>query len=152
MAVRRGEETNCGKFLFVANDKPTIVLLVYEYFTSNLTVRKMAGAGVPPNLAEIINPAPPHPVEIVTDSQPGAEDDNDDKILFPNWYGDIDERAVGTDDEMPEADNTTMQVNSHHADKCDNLSHENLSYEILLLLFHSVVCSYLGSGHRRRSC
>ena len=32
-----------------------------------------------------------------------------------------------------------MQVNSHHADKYDNLSHENLNYEILLLLFHSVV-------------
>ncbi len=75
----------------------------------------MASAGVPPDSAEILNPAPPHPVEIVTDSQPGAEDDDDDKILFPNWYGDIDERVVGTDDEMPEADNTTMQVNSHHA-------------------------------------
>jgi hypothetical protein len=99
----------------------------------------MASAGVPPDSAGILNPAPPHPVEIVTDSQPGAEDDDEDKILFPNRYGDIDERAVGTDDEMPEADNTTMQVNSHHADKYDNFSHENLNYEILLLLFHSVV-------------
>ncbi len=99
----------------------------------------MASAGVPPNSAEILNPAPPHPVEIVTDSQPRAEDDNEDKILFPNLYGDIDERAVGTDDEMPYSDNTTMQVNSHNADKYDNLSHENLSYEILLILFHSVV-------------
>ena len=99
----------------------------------------MASAGVPPDSAKILNPAPPHPVEIVTDSQPGAEDDDEDKILFPNRYGDIDERAVGTDDEMPEAYNTTMQVNSHHADKYDNFSHENLNYEILLLLFHSVV-------------
>ena len=79
----------------------------------------MASAGVPPDSAEILNPAPPHPVEIVTDSQPGAEDDDKDKILFPNRYGDIDERAVGTDDEMPEAYNTTMQVYSHHADKYD---------------------------------
>ncbi len=78
-------------------------------------------------------------MEIVTDSQPEAEDDDEDKILFPNRYADIDERAIGTDDEMPEADNTTIQVNSHHADKYDNLSHENLSYEIVFLLFHSVV-------------
>ena len=57
----------------------------------------MASAGVPLDSAGILNPAPPHPVEIVTDSQPGAEDDDEDKILFPNRYGDIDERAVGTD-------------------------------------------------------
>ncbi len=140
MAVRSGEERNCGKFLFVANNKPTIVLLVYQHF--NLSVRKMASAGVPPDSAEILKPAPPHPVEIVTDSQPEAEEGNEDKILFPNRYGDIDEGAVGTDDEMPKADNTTMQVDSHRADKSDkydNLSHENLSCEILLLLFHSVV-------------
>ena len=30
-------------------------------------VRKMVSAGVPPDSAEILNPAPPHPVEIVTD-------------------------------------------------------------------------------------
>ncbi len=84
----------------------------------------MASAGVPPDSAEILNPAPPQPVEIVTDSQPEAEEDDEDKILFPNRYGDIDERAVGTDDEMPEVYNTTMQDNSHHADKYDNLSHE----------------------------
>jgi hypothetical protein len=38
-------------------------------------------------------------VEIFTDSKPEAEED--DKILFPNLYADIDERAIGT------ADNTT---------------------------------------------
>jgi hypothetical protein len=42
-------------------------------------------------------------------------------------------------DEMPEADNATIQVISHHADKYDNLSHDNLIYENLLLFFHSVV-------------
>ena len=68
----------------------------------------MASAGVPPDSAEILNPAPPHPVEIFADSQPEAEEDDEDKISFPNQYADIDERAVeswlGTDDEMPEAD------------------------------------------------
>jgi hypothetical protein len=75
----------------------------------------MASAAVPPDSAEILNPAPTHPVEIVIDSQPEAEEDDEDKSLFPNRYADIDERAIGTDHEMPEADNTTMQVNSHHA-------------------------------------
>ncbi len=92
----------------------------------------MASAGVPPDSAEILNSAPSHPVEIVTDSQPEVEEDYEDKSLFPNRYADIDERAIWTDDEMPAADNTAMQVNSHHADKYDNLSHDNLSYEILL--------------------
>jgi hypothetical protein len=99
----------------------------------------MASAGVPPDSADILNPAPPHPVKIVTDSRPEAEEDDEDKNLFPNRNADIDERAIGTDDEMPEADNTTMQVNSHHADKYNNLSLENLRYEIWLFLFHSVV-------------
>jgi hypothetical protein len=99
-------------------------------------------------LAEILNPAPPHSVEIVTDSKPEAEKDDDDKGLIPNRYADIDERAIGNDEEMPEAENANMKITSKHADKYDNLSHDNLSHVILLLLFNSLVLFLC----RQRSC
>ncbi len=92
MIVRSGEERNCGKLLFVANNNPTIVLLVCWQF--NLIVRKMACTGPPPDSAEIPNPAPPLPVEIITDSQPEAEEDDDDKRIFPNQHADIDKRTI----------------------------------------------------------
>ena len=80
MIVRSGEERNCGKFSFCShNKKPTIVFVGLLHF--NLTVRKMASTAAPPDSAEMLNPAPHHPVvilEIFTDSQPGVNDEDDD--------------------------------------------------------------------------
>jgi hypothetical protein len=73
-----------------------LFLLVCWHF--NLTVRKMASTAAPPESA------PPHPVvipEIVTDRQSRAEDENNSTPIFPNRYVDIDNKAIGSDFEMP---------------------------------------------------
>ena len=82
----------------------------------------MACTGAPPDSAEILNPAPPHPVEILTNSQPGVEEDDDEAPMFPNPYADIDNRAIGSDDETQVAKIKNMKVTSNHADKNANLS------------------------------
>ncbi len=69
----------------------------------------MACAQALPDSAEILNPARHYLVEIVTNNQPEAEEDDDNKSLFPNLYADIDNRALGSDYEMPEAENTTHE-------------------------------------------
>ena len=98
MIVRSGEERNCGKFLFVATIKPTIIFVGLLAFLFN--GQKMARTAAPPDSAEMLNPAPPHPMdnpapshpmEILTDSQPGLEEDEDEAPMFPNQYVDIDD-------------------------------------------------------------
>ena len=62
----------------------------------------MASTAAPPDSA------PPHPVvipEIVTDRQPGVEDEDDSTPIFPNRYADIDNKAIGSDFEMPASAN-----------------------------------------------
>ena len=51
----------------------------------------MAFAGAPPDSAEILNPAAPHSAEILTDSQPGVEEDGNETPLFLNRFADIDD-------------------------------------------------------------
>ncbi len=58
----------------------------------------MASTAAPPESA------PPHPVvipEIVTERQSGDEDENNSAPIFPNQYVDIDNKAIGSDFEMP---------------------------------------------------
>ena len=76
----------------------------------------MASTAAPPDLA------PPHPVEILADSQAWVDDEDDDAPMFPNWYVDIDNKAIGSDFEMPEAKIKIMKVTSNNADKYANLN------------------------------
>ena len=79
----------------------------------------MASTAAPPDSA------PPHPVvilEIFTDSQPGVDDEDDDTPMFPNRYVDIDNKAIGSDFEMPAAKIKIMKVTSNNADKYANLN------------------------------
>ena len=80
----------------------------------------------PPDSAEMLNPAPPHPVvipEIATDSQPPWVDDEEDNIpMFPNRYVDIDNKAIGIDFEMQAANIKILKVTSNNADKYANNS------------------------------
>ena len=74
----------------------------------------MASTAAPPASA------PPRPVvilEIFTDSQHKVDDENDNTPLFPNPYVDIDDRAIGSEDEMPAAKIKNMKVTSNNADK-----------------------------------
>ena len=79
----------------------------------------MASTAAPPDSA------PPHPVailEIFTDSQPGVDDEDDDTPMFPNRYVDIDNKAIGSDFEMPAAKHKFMKVTHSNADKYANLN------------------------------
>ena len=79
----------------------------------------MASTAAPPDSA------PPHPVvilEIFTDSQPGVDDEDDDTPMFPNRYVDIDNKAIGSDFEMPAAKHKIMKVTHNSAVKYANLN------------------------------
>ena len=52
----------------------------------------MASTAAPPDSAEMLNSAPPHPVEILTDSQPGVDVEDDD-TRFPEMIS----RHIGSD-------------------------------------------------------
>ena len=74
----------------------------------------MASTAAPPDSA------PPHPVviqEIVTDPQPGVEDEDDNTPIFPNRYADIDNKAIGSDFAMPAAQHKFMKVTHNNAVK-----------------------------------
>ena len=84
----------------------------------------MASTAAPPDSAEMLNPAPPHPVvilEIFTDSQPGVDNEDDNTPMFPNWYVDIDNKVIGGDFEMRTAKHKIMKVTHNNADKYVNL-------------------------------
>ena len=66
--------------------------------------------------------AAPDSAEILADSQPGVDDEDDDTPMFPNRYVDIDNKAIGSDFEMPAAKIKIMKVTSNNADKYANLS------------------------------
>ena len=86
----------------------------------------MASTAAPPDSA------PPHPVvipEIVTDRQSGVEDENDSTPIFPNRYADIDNKAIGSDFEMPATKHKFMKVTHNNAEKYANLN-------ILVLIFN----------------
>ena len=79
----------------------------------------MASTAAPPDSA------PPHPVviqEIVTDRQPGVEDADDNTPIFPNQYVDIDNKAIGSDFEMPAAKHKFMKVTHNDTEKYANLN------------------------------
>ena len=79
----------------------------------------MASTAAPPDSA------PLHPVvilEIFTDSQPGVDDEDDDTPMFPCRYVDIDNKAIGSDFEMPAAKHKIMKVTSNNADQYANLN------------------------------
>ena len=79
----------------------------------------MASTAAPPASA------PPHPVvilEIFTDSQDGVDDEDDNIPLFPNQYVDIDNKAIGSDFEMPAAKQKFMKVLHNSAEKYANLN------------------------------
>lgn len=79
----------------------------------------MASTAAPPESA------PPHPVvipEIVTDRQSRVEDENNSTPIFPNRYVDIDNKAIGSDFEMPAAKHKFMKVTHNDAEKYANLN------------------------------
>ena len=85
----------------------------------------MASTAAPPDSAEMLNPAPPHPVvilEIFTDSQPGVDDEDDDTPMFPNRYVDIDNKAIGSVFRVQAANIKILKVTSNNADKYANNS------------------------------